>query len=101
MSMQSETLEGYAVDIACLRCYPRAELLERARTHSRECATMGHCVESGFGLVAEDGALSLLDAKATPLVFELVRRSQGSGLKLRVRREMREVDIETTHAELA
>ena len=101
MSNTTETLEGYVVDIACLRRYPRAELLERARTHSKECATMGHCVESGFGLVAEDGSLSLLDANATPLVLDLVRQSEGSGLKLRVRREMRDGDMETTRAEPA
>lgn len=43
------------VDVACVRKYPRNELLGRARAHSKECALMGHCVESGYGQVRDDG----------------------------------------------
>jgi hypothetical protein len=34
-SSTSETLEGYVIDIACVRKYPRAELAGRARAHTR------------------------------------------------------------------
>lgn len=33
-SMTTEVLEGYAVDLACLRKYPQARLAERARVHT-------------------------------------------------------------------
>ena len=31
---KAETLEGYVVDIACLRRYPRDAWAEKARTHT-------------------------------------------------------------------
>ncbi|MFD2512468.1 hypothetical protein ACFSRY_01205 [Pontibacter locisalis] len=46
-----ETLEGYVVDIACLRTIPSVRLGEAAKEHTTECSLMGHCMESGYGLV--------------------------------------------------
>ncbi|MGI8875599.1 MAG: hypothetical protein ACR2KP_15015 [Egibacteraceae bacterium] len=39
-----EFLEGHVVDLACLRRYPEAALLERARSHTTRCARMGRCI---------------------------------------------------------
>ena len=95
-----ETLEGYLVDIACLRKYPRDELAQRAREHTRDCVMMGHCMESGYGLVRKTGELALLDQGATPLVLEAVRgTSTKRGIRLRVRREMEKREMKTTHVE--
>ena len=47
-----EIVEGYVVDLACLRRYPQKEYTARATEHTTECALMGHCVESGYGLSA-------------------------------------------------
>ena len=97
-----ETLEGYIIDLACIRKYPKEELLERARAHTRRCALMGHCVESGYGLVSEDGELSVLDAKATPLVVNTVSRSKRErGIKLRATREKKGEEMETSDVEEA
>jgi hypothetical protein len=83
-----ETAQGYVVDIACLRKYPREELLARARAHTRECALMGHCVESGYGLVDNDGRMTLLEAAATPQVVSALERSgRERGIQLRAERE--------------
>lgn len=82
-----ETLEGYVVDLICLRRYPQGELGERARGHTRDCALHGHCIESGYGLVSEDGRLQLLDPKATPLVVERVSDAEPQhGIFLRAER---------------
>ena len=95
-----ETLEGYLVDIACLRKYPRDELAQRAREHTRDCVLMGHCVESGYALVRETGEVALLDPGATPLVLDVVRRASAKrGIRLRVRREMEKRHMKTTHVE--
>lgn len=84
-----ETLEGYIVDIACLRRYPRAHWLDKARTHSRTCSLEGHCLESGYGLVGEDGSLALLDTAATLKIADLVRRSdRDQGARARVVRSV-------------
>lgn len=92
-----EVLEGYVVDQACLRKYPQDQLLERARVHTTECALMGHCVESGYGLVNEDGRPLLLEPAATTRVVEVLRSSrQERGLRLRATREMQEEEMQTT-----
>ena len=84
-----ETLEGYVVDIICIRKYPQNEMVERARAHSRDCALAGHCAESGFGLIDEEGRVALLEPKATLQVVEEIRNSdRNRGIKLQVKREM-------------
>ena len=91
-----EELEGYVVDQACLRKYPQAELLSRAKAHTRECALMGHCIESGYGLVSEDGRPLLLEPASTPRVVDAIQRSARSeGIRLRARREMQEGHMRT------
>jgi hypothetical protein len=93
----SETLEGYVIDIACVRKYPRTELAGRARAHTRECVLMGHCIESGYALVSDDGQLMLLDEHATPLVVDAVQKSEHDrGIRLRVNRSFREEKMHTS-----
>jgi hypothetical protein len=91
-----EIFEGYVLDLACIRKYPQDELLERAKAHTRDCALMGHCVESGYGLINENGEVRVLDAKATPLIVEKVSKSdKEKGIKLRAVREKNEQEMET------
>ena len=87
-STEKEILEGYVVDVACIRKFPQAETAERARVHTRDCGLMGHCVESGYGLVDDEGRVALLDSHATPGVAEAVRSSgRDRGIRVRVERE--------------
>lgn len=96
----AETLDGYVVDLICLRKYPADEYAARARRHTRACALEGHCVESGFGLVSEDGRVALLDPSATPQVVQAVRASaREAGIRLRVRREGRDGTMQTASVE--
>lgn len=86
--MTTENIEGFVVDIACLRRYGVADTLERARVHTTECALMGHGVESGYGLVDDDGRVHLLDAHArTHVVTALQRADTERGVRLSVQRE--------------
>ena len=97
MSNRTETLEGYVVDMGCIRKYPQDEQLARARAHTTECATMGHCVESGYGLVDEQGRVAALDPKATPRVVNALREaSSDHGVWLRAKRVMKDEEMETT-----
>lgn len=96
MVTDTESAEGYVIDVACVRKNPREELLDKARDHSKECALMGHCVESGYGLVSEDDHLTLLDPKATQKVVNVVEESDTQeGIRLRVTREERDGTMET------
>ena len=97
-----EQVEGWAVDLACLRRYPREEYLDRAREHSAECALMGHCVESGYGLVQDDGFVIPLDAEATPkVVASLQDAGQVQGFRVRVGRGLQDGEMVTTRVEPA
>ena len=100
--MNREVLEGYIVDIACLRKYPHSQVAQRAVDHSRDCVLMGHCIESGYGLVDNDGQILLLDTQATRAVIESVSRAiQSRGIRIRVRREMENGEMLTRSVELA
>lgn len=101
MVENQEVLEGYIVDLSCLRKYPQKELFQRARTHSKECALMGHCLESGYGVVDENAGLTVLDSKATPQVFDAVRKcEQKQGIRLQIVRELKEGEMQTRSVQL-
>lgn len=96
MAPDREDVTGYLVDLACLRRYAHDEMLTRARVHSRACALMPHCVESGYGLVTEQGRVIPLDVAATPLVYDAVRQSaQERGIRARVSRTRSDQEMET------
>jgi hypothetical protein len=94
-----EILKGHVMDIACIRKAPSAALADRAADHPTDCGLMGHCIESGYGLVGDDGAVRLLDHAATgPVVRHLLQTSTERGVRLTVRRRrngdaMRTVDV--------
>ena len=95
-----EILEGYVVDLACIRRYPVDQLAERAKAHGRKCALMGHCVESGYGLVSDRGKLVVLDASATPLVVAAVKAAaHPTGIKLKAVRETNDGEMRTISVE--
>ena len=97
---RAETLEGYVVDQACLRKYPQDELLERARQHTKKCALMGHCMESGYGLVNEEGRPLLLEPAATPAVVGAIHGSdRDHGIRLRATRQMQDSEMRTVSVE--
>lgn len=95
-----EVLEGYVVDQACIRKYPQAKLLARSQSHTRECALMGHCIESGYGLIGEEGHTYLLEPASTPMVVAAIQHSeQDRGIGLRALREMHDGEMRTTRLE--
>jgi len=89
MFKKIETINGFVVDLACLRVWPQDEIWERAKNHSRECSLQGHHIESGFALVQDNWDIALLDSSATPLVIDALQQSGNeTGIRLRVEREM-------------
>ena len=100
MGDTTETVEGYVIDIACVRKNTRDDLSEKAHNHPSQCALMGHCAESGYGIVTEDDRLTLLDPKATRRVVDAVERSDTEeGIRLRVTREDRDGTMDTIAVE--
>lgn len=96
----SETVEGYVIDNGCVRKNSRADLLEAARTHTKECALMGHCVESGYSLVNEDDVATMLDAAATTEVVDTIEESdREEGIRLRVERKREDDEMRTASVE--
>lgn len=102
MAPATEEIEGYVIDVGCIRKNARDDLLESARTHTKECAFMGHCVESGYGIVTEDDQLTVLDPTATTDIVDVVEDSElEEGIKLHVTREERDAEMETVSVEEA
>ena len=100
MEDHTDTIEGYVMDGGCVRKNSRDELLEKARTHTRDCALMGHCIESGYGIVTDDDRLVMLDAEATPKVVDTVEETDTEeGIRLRVIRDRQGGEMETTDVE--
>lgn len=100
MEDTTETVEGHIIDVACIRKNPREELLEKAQNHSKECALMGHCIESGYGIVTDDDRVTLLDPEASKKVVDAVEESEAKqGIQLRVTREEQDGTMETTIVE--
>lgn len=95
-----EILEGYIVDLACIRSYSQDECAERASVHTKECALMGHCIESGYGLIDEEGRVHVLDPEATPHLVDVLHRSAlDRGIKARVYREREGHEMQTRRVE--
>lgn len=100
MATDSETLEGYVIDIACVRKNSRGELQENAETHTRECALTGHCIESGYALVTDNDELVLLDESATPDIVDVMKHSEkDQGHRVQVTREPEDDEFTTTSVE--
>lgn len=91
-----ETVEGYLLDVGCLRGYAREETLDRARQHRRDCLLMGHCIESGYAVVSDDDRVTVLDSEATHRVLEIARTTaKAEGIKVRAQRTRRDGQMET------
>lgn len=93
LSGRDSPVEGYVVDLACLRRYPPTAYRQRAQEHTVDCALMGHCVESGYALVDEAGRPHRLDSHATGLMVQCLQdtdRKQG----IYVRADRQEADGE-------
>jgi hypothetical protein len=98
-SKRKEVLEGYVVDLACIRTTPYNDLQKFSREHSVNCGLMGHCVESGYGLIDDEGKIQILDSKATSEVVSILEnnRNNKKGIKSHVEREMENGRIHTTN----
>lgn len=95
-----EHLEGWPVDLACLRRHPASEYVRRAQQHMTACALMGHCLESGYGLVQDDNTVVPLDTEATIKVVDALRgRGSEQGVRVRIRREVRDGEMVTRTVE--
>lgn len=75
-------------------------LLEKAETHTKECALTGYCVESGYAVVTDDDQLALLDASATPEIVEVVKHSEkDQGHRVQVTRDTEDGEVTTSSVE--
>lgn len=79
---QSQTVTGTLIDNMCLK--PGSSRAEAAE-HTRECALMPDCIESGYAVVAADGTAYKLDEKGnTDVVAALKASSKASNLTVSV-----------------
>ena len=86
------------MDLACLRHYPSQQYTARAADHTTECTLMGHCVDSGYGLVSAGNGVVPLDTEATPRVVAALASAAAQGVRLCVRREDVDGQLRTVDA---
>lgn len=93
-----ERVEGYVVDLHCIRQWPQAQWQDRAHKHLSSCAEQH--LESGFCLV--DSCAVPLDAAATPMVLRALREAgDEKGVQLRALRKSVDGVMVTTFADRA
>lgn len=97
-SASMERVEGYVVDMHCIRQWPQAQWQERARKHLTTCAE--EHLESGFCLV--DGCAVPLDPAATQMVLRTLREiGDEKGALLRALRKNSDGMMVTTYVDRA
>ena len=62
--LAAEAIEGYLIDKSCSAKLAK-EGVDAAKTHTKDCALMPNCKNSGYGVVTEDGKFLKLTSKAT------------------------------------
>jgi hypothetical protein len=88
MTRRIEILEGFVVDIRCVRLWPHDEVRVRAREHARECLLKGAHMETGYALITDEGSAVLLDTDATPLIIDVLQQlTNRTGICVRAERE--------------
>ena len=58
--LAAEKVEGYLIDKACSDKVAK-EGVDAAKTHTKDCALMPNCKDSGYGVVAADGKFLKFD----------------------------------------
>ena len=59
LPLAAETVDGYLVDKMCSGMAEKG--MEGVKTHTKECAMMADCKNSGFGVVTADGKFLKFD----------------------------------------
>jgi len=94
-SNQAIKISGYLIDNACAGAHVKeANFGERVKKHSKSCALMPPCVESGYAVYA-DGKLYKFDKDGNQSVAELLKDTETkSGIMVAVEGTL---DGETLH----
>ena len=58
--LSAEKVEGYLIDKACSAKVAK-EGVDAAKTHTKDCALMPNCKDSGYGVVTADGKFLKFD----------------------------------------
>ena len=89
-------LEGFVVDVDCVRVARRSDLVRRAAGHLRACALAAGFSAGAYALVEPGGTVHVLDHQATPLVlWALWRSTREAGVWVRAERHERDGRMET------
>lgn len=70
------TLKGDIIDNMCAGTKTQLELSEFIKTHTKQCALMPNCVESGYSIFT-DGALYKFDKESNAKIQEFLRRDES------------------------
>ena len=75
-TVETVTLAGTIVDNACAGGHMQ-DLANFVKTHTKDCALMSGCVESGYGIYA-DGKFAKFDKASNAKVEEFLRKADSN-----------------------
>lgn len=67
--MSAETVDGILMDNMCIGKF-KAKGYDGAKTHTKTCALMEPCKDSGYAIINEDGKVVKLDSKGNELAVK-------------------------------
>jgi hypothetical protein len=79
-AVKIETIKGTIIDNACAHAQKEKNLDEFVKTHTKECALMPQCVESGYSILS-NGNLTKFDKESN---FKIIEFLKVEGNKLNV-----------------
>ena len=74
MPLMAESVDGILMDNMCMGKF-EAKGFDAAKMHTKDCALMGPCKESGFAIIQQDGTVVKLDAKGNKLALAALEAS--------------------------
>ncbi len=87
--LAAEKVEGYLIDKACSAKVAK-EGVDAAKTHTKDCALMPDCKESGYGVVTADGKFLKFDKDGDRMAAKVLGFASGKdNIKVTVNGEVK------------
>ena len=89
MPLAAEKVEGYLMDKACSAKVAK-EGVDAAKTHTKDCALMPNCKDSGYGVVTADGKFLKFDKDGDRMAAKVLGfTSRKDNIKVTVNGEVK------------
>lgn len=100
MPLSAASVEGIIMDNMCMGKF-KDNLVDEAKTHTKDCALMDACKASGYAIIQSDGTVVKLDEKGNELaVTALEGTSKEKDLQVKAEGELSDGTLAVTSLSL-